>query len=112
MVRAGEAFGRAGAARPADVIPADVVRPADADLPLQVVPGAHVRRLLLHPEALLQLWISLDGGEDVVEWQRVQQLDACDGDVGGAGAQRAQRQVVVDATRAEQQRSDLLRLRS
>ena len=73
-----------------------------------MVPRAHVGRLFLHPEDLLQVGIAANQRHDVVDRQRVQQLHARDGEVAHTVAPRVQHQVVIDATRAQQQRGHLV----
>ena len=58
-------LGGRGPARPADVLPAHLVGTVPADAALHVRPGAHVLRLLLDPEGLLQVGVDAEQLQDL-----------------------------------------------
>src|SRR4051794_36829393 len=71
-------------------------------------PGAHVLRLLLRPDDLLEPRIRRDELACRVDWEWVELLDSRDGDVGGRRARLVPDEVVVDLARAEDEPAHLL----
>ena len=93
----GDVGGRIALARRRALGPADVaeLQPLGQDLHEareHVRAGAHVARLLLRPDDLLEVRVALDELEDLRLRERIEQLDAADGDARaarrGAGGRR------------------------
>ena len=92
---------------------ADVVvgEPLGQDLrhpPAHERAGAHVARLLLHPDHLLEVRIAVHQLRQLDLGERVEQLHPRDRDVRRGRALLVHRDVVVDLARAEHQLGDLL----
>jgi hypothetical protein len=64
---------------------------------------AHVARLLLHPHHLFEPRVGRRQLQDLVLWERVEQLYAADRDPGVGRARGVTDEVVIDLAAAEQQ---------
>src|SRR5579875_349636 len=104
-----ESLGRAGPARPADVAQFLALGQIIAQPPLDEVPGAHIARLLLHPDDLGRVGV---GGDDLAYLllrEGIELLDPHDRDLLGqlAGSVLlAGDQIDPDLARAENQPAD------
>src|SRR5215470_15797840 len=109
-MRSGIALARAGAPGPSDVAERNVLGSRLLEAMSGRPPRAHVLRLLLRPDDLLERRIGADELRGLLDRERVELLQAGDGNVPGLRAPLVPDDVVVDLPAAEHEPADVLRI--